>query len=345
MTNHLADVVAGQMREHRIPGLSLATLVDGTIAQAQGYGFTDRTEKSPILATTLFQAASISKCLTALAALRLVDQGRLALDREVNADLRAWKIPLNELTRKEPVTLRRLLSHNAGMTVHGFPGYVAGQPIPTLHQILNGTPPANTPAIRVTGIPGGPTRYSGGGYTVLQELLIGVTRRPFPELMDALVLQPLAMTASTFEQPLSQPRAARAATGHAQAGEAVVGGAHLYPEMAAAGLWTTAADLARYVIGVRQSLTGQAGAILSAGLTREMLTPQSGECGLGPQVAGAGPGLRFFHSGRNAGFEAVLMAQAETGTGAIIMINANANPKGLNSILKAGLKGLHGSSG
>ena len=335
MTNYLDDFVVAQMQEHHIPGLSLAVIGDGKIAKAQGYGFTDQMEKSPVTTATLFQAASISKCLAALAALRLVDQGRLALDEDLDTKLQSWKIPPNEFNKNELITLRRLLSHNAGFTVHGFRGYVPGQSIPTLAQILNGIPPASNPAIRLDVIPGTHPRYSGGGYTVLQQLLIDTTGLPFPELMQSLVLQPLGMASSTFEQPLPRDFERAAATGHAQNGKPITGGAHLYPEMAAAGLWTTPSDLACFVIGIQQSLASQSRAVLSAAITREMLTLHSTTHGLGPFVTGNGKTLKFFHSGRNAGFDALLMAQAETGKGLVIMTNANADPKVLNTILKA----------
>ena len=335
MTNYLDGAVVAQMQEHRIPGLSFAVISDGEIAKAQSYGFTDQTGKSPITTFTLFQAASVSKCLTSLAALRLVDQGRLSLDEDVNTKLQSWKIPPSELIKNELVTLRRLLSHNAGVTIHGFAGYAIGQPIPTLIQILNGTQPANNPVIRIEAIPGTNPRYSGGGFTVVQQLLTDVTSQSFPELMESLVLQPLGMTSSTFDQTLPPHFDRIAATGHYQNGKPITGGAHLYPEMAAAGLWTTPSDLARFVIGIQQSLSGQPNSVLSPSITREMLTAQTRTYGLGPFITGNGKLLKFFHSGRNAGFDAMLMAHAETGKGVAIMINANANPKALNSILKA----------
>jgi CubicO group peptidase (beta-lactamase class C family) len=335
MTSSLDDFVASQTQEHRIPGLSLALIDGDKITKAQGYGFSDQAGKFPVTILTLFQAASLSKCLTAVAALRLVEQGRLSLDEDVNVKLRSWKIPPNEFSKKEQVTLRRLLSHNAGVNIHGFPGYAVGQPIPTLSEVLNGTPPANNPAIRVDTIPGTTPRYSGGGYVVLQQLLIDVSGLPFPELMQTLVLQPLGMTSSSFQQPLPESFKQTTATGHTQNGQPISGGARLYPEMAAAGLWTTPSDLALFVIGIQQSLAGQSNSILSASMTHEMLTPHPTTYGLGPLISGTGKTLKFFHSGRNAGFDAFLMAHVETGKGAVIMMNANAGPKALNSILKA----------
>jgi CubicO group peptidase (beta-lactamase class C family) len=335
MADFLDGLVAAQMRKHHIPGLSLVVIDDGRIAKVKGYGFTDQTGKSLITDATLFQAASVSKCLAALAALRLVDRGLLSLDEDLNTNLKSWKIPANEFTKNNPVTLRRLLSHNASFTVHGFRGYTVGQPTPMLAQILDGAPPANNAGIRIDAIPGANPRYSGGGYTVLQQLLIDVTGQSFSELMQSLVLQPLRMTSSTFDQPLPHHFKPAAATGHAQNGNPITGGAHVYPELAAAGLWTMPSDLARFVIGIQQSLAGSSDCVLSPSIAREMVTPQAEGHGLGPFIAGNGRTKKFFHSGRNAGFDALLMASAETGKGAVIMINANCDSKALSSILKA----------
>jgi CubicO group peptidase (beta-lactamase class C family) len=341
MPDYLDDFVVTQMQESHIPGLSLAVIGEAKIIKTQCYGFTDQTGKSLITTSTLFQAASISKCLTAVAILRLVDRGDLSLDADVNSTLQSWKIPNNEFLKHEGVTLRRLLCHNAGATVHGFSGYVVGFPIPTLDQILNGAPPANNSAICIETIPGAKPRYSGGGYTVLQQLLVDVIGRPFPELMQSLVLQPLGMTSSAFDQPLRHPLDKNSATGHTESGKPITGGGHLYPEMAAAGLWTTPSDLARFAICVQQSFAAQSNSILSPKIAREMLTQQAGGYGLGMEISGNGAALRFFHSGRNAGFDALLMAGAESGNGVVIMINANADPKALNSILKAVIKEFH----
>ena len=335
MTDSLDNALLALLAEHGVPGLSIAVLEAGQITHARSYGFADGAGKVPVTTSTLFQAASISKCLTALAALRLVDQGRLALDQDVNEQLQSWKIPVREFIQNERVTLRRLLSHQAGINVHGFAGYAAGQPLPTLIQILNGDPPANSSAIRVDAIPGTQPRYSGGGYTVLQQLLMDVTGLPFPDLMQAEVLEPLDLTASTFALPLPVSLDKLAATGHDKNGQPIIGGAHRYPELAAAGLWTRPSDLARFALGIQDALAGQPSAFLSPSLAREMLTVQAGVYGLGPSIAGSGPARKWFHSGRNAGFDAVLLVGVETGKGVVIMTNANVNSQVLNEILKA----------
>ena len=238
-------MILGEMRKRQVAGLSLAIIQDGKIVKARGYGVTERSGDSPVTTATLFQAGSISKSVSALGALRLVEQSKLALDEDVNARLVTWKVPVNEFTKEKKVTLRGLLSHTAGLTVHGFPGYATDDPVPTVVQILDGAKPANTKPIRVDFVPGSQWRYSGGGYTVMQQMIVDVTGAPFPRFMREAVLGPLAMKDSTFEQPLPAGTAKQTASGHVGDRSPVKGRWHIYPEMAAAGLWTTPSDLVR----------------------------------------------------------------------------------------------------
>jgi CubicO group peptidase (beta-lactamase class C family) len=322
--------IQSQMAMREIVGLSLAIIDDGKVVDARAYGTTSRNGGTPVTPATLFQAGSISKPVAALAALQLVEKGKLSLDENVNDKLKTWKVPDNEFTTTEKVTLRRLLSHSAGLTVHGFPGYAATERMPTATEVLDGK--GNTPAVRVNLIPGSTWRYSGGGYTVMQQLVSDVSGKPFADYMRDHVLQPLAMTNSTYEQPLPPRHAEKTAAGHRVDRSAVVGRWHVYPEMAAAGLWTTPTDLAKYAIGVQQALAGKS-KVLSAGTAREMLTVQKGTHGLGPGLAGSGATLRFNHGGRDEGFDATLVAYAETGDGVVVMINANDNSRAIGRIV------------
>jgi CubicO group peptidase (beta-lactamase class C family) len=335
LADKVDDVVTTQMEDHAIPGLSLAIIQNGKIIKAQGYGFTDKTGKTKVTTSTLFQAGSISKSVAALGALHLVEQSRLSLDDDVNTKLQTWKVPENEFTKEKKVTLRGILSHSAGLTVHGFPGYAVDKPLPTLVQVLNGEAPANTAAIRTDIIPGSKLRYSGGGYTVMQQMIIDVTGKPFPQFMHEAVLKPLGMTNSTYEQPLSEELAASTASGYYPKGKAVKGRWHIYPEIAAAGLWTTASDLGRFAIGIQRSLAGESTPVLSQSMTRQMLTRHKDNDGLGVFLSGEGKRLRFFHNGRDEGFDATMTAFAETGQGAVLMINANNNSGSVNRIIEA----------
>ena len=321
------------MARRHIAGLSLAVIQDGRIVLARGYGVVDQTTRDPVTPATLFQAGSISKPVSALGALHLVEAGRLSLDADVNGALTTWKVPDNAFTTTEKVTLRRILSHSAGLTVHGFPGYDVRDMRPSLVQVLDGAAPANTAPIRVDTTPGAIWRYSGGGFTVMQQLLIDVSGTPFPRFMRQVVLEPIGMSSSSFEQPQAPARAALTASGYYADRSPVRGRWHVYPEMAAAGLWTTATDLARFAIEIQQTLAGRGHGVISPAMARQYLTAQEGTSGLGILVRGNGNTLSFSHGGRDEGFDAELVAFAQTGQGAAIMINANDNSRFMGRLL------------
>jgi CubicO group peptidase (beta-lactamase class C family) len=311
-----------RMAELKIPGASVAVINDGAIEWARGYGIVEAGTSTPVTPRTLFQAASISKSVAALAALLLVEQGKLALDEDVNARLKSWKVPENEFTGTEKVTLRRLLSHTAGLTVHGFGGYPADAAVPTLIQVLDGQKPANSEAVRVEAIPGSRWSYSGGGFTVAQQLMIDVSGKSFPALLSELVLKPLGMSDSTYEQPLPAGRRGEAAAGHRSDGSLIPGLSHTYPEMAAAGLWTTPTDLARFLIEIQRALEGRS-AVLSANTARLMTTVVRDGYGLGLSIQGIGPAASFGHGGSNEGFRCSMTAFFQGGRGAVVMTNGD----------------------
>ena len=316
-----AAKLAERMAALHVPGVSVAMIHDGKIEWARGFGVT-RVGGPAVTPETLFQAASISKPVTAMAVLHLAESGKLKLDADVNQYLKTWKVPSNTFTEKTKVTLRELLTHTAGITVHGFPGYASDATRPSVVQVLNGEKPTNTPAILVDTIPGTNWRYSGGGFVITQLLLQDVTGQAFPKLMYDLVLAPIGMTRSTYEQPLPQNRMAEAAMPYRADGQPVAGGPHVYPEMAPAGLWTTPSDLARYAIEVQKTLAGTSKAVLSAAMAREMLTPGKNQWGLGVETDG-GTGHRYFtHSGANEGYQCDLVAY-ENGDGVAIMTNSD----------------------
>ena len=207
--------LADRMNELHVPGVSIA-VIHGGVIQACSFGSAGiidgapvRSEAlfqwaSPVRPETLFQAGSISKPVSAVAALALAQAGKLDLDSDVNLFLKTCKIPASSYTDRSKVTLRRLLNDSAGITVHGFPGYAAGAAIPSLIDVLNGAPPANSAPIVVDHEPGTLFQYSGGSYTIMQQLLIDVTGKPFPDLVEELVLKPFGMTHSSFFQPLQK---------------------------------------------------------------------------------------------------------------------------------------------
>lgn len=318
-----------RMEHHRVPGVSLAVIDDHRVVWARGFGVREHGGDAPVDTTTRFQAGSISKPVFASGALRLVEEGVLSLDAEVSRYLTSWSLPRTRFTEDRDLTLRHLLSHTGGLTVHGFPGYPIDAPLPTVPEILDGTGPSITGPVRSDTFPGARFTYSGGGYTVAQLMATDLTGERFPELMRRLVLEPVGMSRSTFENPPPDAQARHAASGHEAWDTPLEGRFHVYPEMAAAGLWTTATDLARWAIAVSRSYRGEGG-FLSRETAREMLTPQvelpgsggqGAGWGLGPTLAGSGDELRFTHGGRNMGFVATMSMWPASGRGLVVMTN------------------------
>ncbi|HET7550547.1 MAG TPA: serine hydrolase, partial [Gemmatimonadaceae bacterium] len=314
--------IAARMEHYKVPGISIAVINDGKIEWARGYGVQEVGSSDSVTASTRFQAASISKPVAATAALRLVEEGKLKLDANVNDELKSWRVPDNKFTAKQPVTLAEILSHTAGLTVHGFPGYAAGEKVPSPVDVLDGK--GNTDPVRVDTVPGSIWRYSGGGYTVAQVLIHDVTGETFAAAMKRLVLDPLEMKQSTYDQPLPEQLADSAAVAYRSNGNAVEGRWHTYPERAAAGLWTTPSDLARFALGIRAAYLGEDGAILKQPTARQMLTERMGGYGLGVAVEGAGDSLRFSHGGANEGYRAFFVLYPATGDGVAVMTNSDA---------------------
>jgi CubicO group peptidase (beta-lactamase class C family) len=315
--------LAERMAALRVPGVSVAVFDHGAIIWSRGYGVRDRALGARVDDRTLFQAASISKPVASATMFRLIEQGRLTLDQDVNERLRSWKVPDNDFTKTDKVTPRRIVSHMAGLTVHGFAGYRPGEPLPSLPQILDGVPPANSPPVRVEARPGERESYSGGGLTVLQLLMEDVTGRPYGDLAGDLVLRPLGMTRSTLAQPLPRAWVDEAATGYDNDETPIAGRFHVYPELAAAGLWTTPADLARFMLAIGRSYRGERGGLLRQDTARLMLTKIPGAGGLGFGLSGDGNALRYRHNGGNAGFTCYAVAFVDSGRGVVLMTNSD----------------------
>jgi CubicO group peptidase (beta-lactamase class C family) len=323
-----------RMSELKVPGVSIAMIHGGGIEWAKGFG-TLRAGGARVTPDTIFQAGSISKSVTALAVLRLVQRGTLDLDADVNLYLKGWKIPQNQFTSKSVITLRKLLNHTAGITVHGFEGYASGKSVPTTLQTLDGVSPANSPPIVVDTPPGTIWRYSGGGYVIVQKILQDVTGKSFPQLMREEVLSPLGMSHSTFSQPLPMALRLNAAQPHDENGRRYPGGAYTYPEMAAAGLWTTPSDLAKFALAIQASFAGKPEGILRKSTTEELLKRGGlGHWGLGLELGGSDGKPFFQHGGADTGFISFLIAYNQ-GDGLVIMTNGM-NGGGINyEVLRA----------
>ena len=330
-----SKTLMGQMARYHTPGVSIAVINEGKVEWARGYGKRDLSKNAPVDIHTLFEAGSVSKPIFALTVMKLKENGILDLDTDINEYLKSWKVPKNGGWQPK-ITLRQLLSHTAGLTVHGFPGYLKTEPVPTVPQILNGTPPANTAAVKVNILPGTAFRYSGGGTTVAQLAVMDRLDKPFPEIIREELFAPLKLQYSTYQQPLPEGLEGMASTAYPYKGQPINGRFHTYPEMAAAGLWTNPTELATLLIEVQKSLKGES-ALFKKETIGEMLTPQkvAGHIGIGFFLNGKGDSLRYQHGGWDEGFVTQVTAYGNLGMGAVVMVNSNEGYPLLNEIMKA----------
>ena len=314
------------MQRFRVPGMSIAVIRDGRIHWAKGYGVADVETGQRVDTGTVFQAASISKPVFAMGVVKLAQDGRISLDADVNTYLKSWRVPESDLTRTQPVTLRSLLSHTSGATDgFGFPGYDPAVQRPTLVQILNGGPPSNVGPVKFGRPPYAGFQYSGGGLTLAQLAIEDVTGRPFADFMRETVLVPAGMGNSSYEQPISATLTPRAARAHNGGGRRMGAPWHVYPEQAAAGLWTTPSDLARFAIEVQRTIRGPKGAVLTQAFGRELIAPTgAGDYAVGLAIQKEGQGWYFSHGGSNWGYQCNVYAHVRKGYGVAIMTNGDA---------------------
>ncbi|MES2206075.1 MAG: serine hydrolase [Pseudomonadota bacterium] len=341
-----------RMAYYHTPGASIAVINNFEIEWAQGFGISDTQLESKVTPDTLFQAASISKPIFALAVMKLVQEGKLNLDEDIHHYLSSWRLPFHE-EWKPKLTLRHLLSHMGGLTVPGFPGYQKNEMLPTLIQILNGEYPANTAKVNINSLPGTLFRYSGGGTLIAQQLMMDVLKIPFSEMMRELVFEPLGLDSSSFEYPLPEAMIKRTATGHPKKGVPVRGDFHIYPNMASSGLWTTPTDLAKVGVELLKVLHDKKTPsilkkdtietmLLSQQLNDQKINESQGvglgllcNVGLGFFCNGTNEGFHFGHCGWNEGFVSQLRLYKNTGKGAIVMLNSNEGYPLLNEIMNA----------
>ncbi len=313
--------VEERLAHYNCPGVAVCAFRDNKIVEAAGFGVT--TPGGPAVESeTIFAGASISKPLTAVLALQLVDQGRVDLDRPINEYLRSWKLPENDFTRRVPVTLRHLLSHRAGTTVHGFGAYPHDRPAPTLLDVLTGSEPSPTPAVEVDKLPGESVRYSGGGTSIVQLLLEEMNGTDFASLAREKIFEPLGMSRTTFDQPLPEVLRPLAAKGHHVDGRVVNGAYTFTPQLAAGGVYTSGPDYARFMIECRNAWLGRGNVLLSQRTARQMMENQGGgQFGLGWEIFGSGAGKRFAHGGSNEGYQCNTTCNLEQGWGGVVLTN------------------------
>ena len=326
--------VAELMEEFGVPGVSVAVIHDFKIHWAKAYGVADVETGQLVDIETMFQAASISKPVAAMGVLRAVQDDLFSLDDDINNILQSWTLDGKEFTRARPVTPRTLTSHTSGLgDGFGFPGYDPEQLLPTIVQILEGHELSNVGRVFMEREPMTFYEYSGGGVTVMELALSDVRSRPFVDLMQDGVLTPIGMTRSSYAQPISPQHNKNAARAHDNNGESRGPKWHVYPEHAAAGLWTTPTDLARFMIEVQLSARGESNRVLSQSMVQEMLNPVGvGPYAVGFSVSKYGEGWYFDHGGSNWGFRALVLAHKVKGYGLVIMTNADQGSTVLHEI-------------
>ncbi len=317
--------MAALLKQFNVPGVSIAVIKDFKIDWAKGYGVADTETGMRVTTDTLFQAASMSKPVAAMVSMRAVQDGRFTLDQDVNTILKSWQLPGGEFTKDRSVTPRSLMSHTSGTgDGFGFPGYAPGAPLPTMRQLLDGQPPSNRRAVRLERAPMVGYKYSGGAVQIQELALTDIVGKPFVEIARDWVLNPIGMTNSTFEQPLPAAREAHAARAHDPKGVRAGDPWHVYPEHAAAGLWTTPTDTAKLLIEVQLTLERRSTKVLSRAMMLEMVTPVGvGPFAVGFSVEKAGEGWYFGHGGSNWGFRGDMMAHRIKGYGVVIMTNGD----------------------
>ena len=335
-----------RMAFYKIKGLSIAVVQNHKIIWAKGYGWADEEKKIPVTTQTLFQAASISKSLNAVGVLKLVQDNKLDLYADINTYLTSWKFLYDSLSKGKKITVANLLSHTGGLTVHGFAGYEQGKTIPALDEILDGKNPANSPAVHSQYEPGLKYEYSGGGISISQQIVMDITHMAYDKYMDEQILKPMGMTTSTYAQPPVNRNPEILATAYLSSGKVLPGKFHIYPEQAAAGLWTNPTDLAAYIIETQRALAGKSHKILNQAMTQTRLKPYIDKASAFGVFIDSSDGTKYFqHGGSNEGFKCQYFGSMEGGNGVVIMVNSdNSGIIGelVNSVAKVyGFKGLN----
>jgi CubicO group peptidase (beta-lactamase class C family) len=337
--------LAERMAHYRVPGVSVAVIRSGKMAWARGYGVKLAGSKDAVDAETVFSVGSVSKVGAAATTLRLVDEGLLDLDQDVNEFLVGWKVPENEFTQESKVTLRRILSHTAGLTVHGFQDFQPGEQEPLTIDILEGRFPAKNVPVLVDLVPGTEYRYSGGGVTVEQLIVEEAMEADFATAAQELVFEPLEMTRSTFENPLPEEHD-NIARAHNNLGApcALPRGWESMPESAASGLWTTPSDFAKLIIALIEASRSQPDAFLSQSLIADVMTEVAPSAhGLGPRLDRelGEDNLRFSHGGSNESYKAWMEGHLGTGNGLVVFTNG-ARGRSLNEEIKRAVADAEG---
>jgi len=315
--------INGRMQYFDVPGLSIAVIKDNKIEWAKSYGVKEKGTNDSVTLNTMFQAASMSKPITAMIALKLEEEKKISLKQDINQQLKTWHLPENEFTKQRAVTPELLMLHLGGLNVPSFPGYSISDSIPDVTDILDGISPSNTEAVKVVLVPNTKWSYSGGGYTVLQFLMEEVTGTSFPKLMKDYLFDPLELKNSTFEHNLSEKQQKLIAKAYKEDGKMVNGGYYIYPEKAAAGLWTTSMDYANMIVELEKSYLGESDKIIRPETSRKMLKRYRGDMALGIVLKNNGDSIALAYGGWNEGYICDVYNYLKSGNGVVIMTNSN----------------------
>lgn len=314
--------LSDRMKAQKTPAVSIAVVDNFALAGAESYGLVAANDKQQATVDTRFQAASISKLVNAVGVMRLVEEGKIDLDQNINELLTSWQLPPAKAYPDAVITTRMILAHIAGLSAHGFGGYASADKMPSLTAILNKGKGVNSDAVRIIKEPGKAFKYSGGGTTIIQLLIQDVTGQAYEDYIQAAVFQPLGMSQS-FYSVNQQGKESQLATAHLYNGKPLKNNYQHYPESAAAGVWTTPSDLAKLMVDLMLTMRGDEGHLLHPATVKEMMTPplEGENNALGVFVQQKGEQFYFDHSGSNEGFKAQFIGNTKTGEGAIVMTN------------------------
>ncbi len=318
--------LAERMDELSVPGLAVAVVRDGALFGSFASGVTP--DGRPMTTSTLTQVGSVSKTVAAVGAMRMAADGKLPWDDDITSSLISFTLPPGAQSGDHPVTLAGLLSHTAGTNVHGFPGYPSATQAPTLPEVLAGQ--GNTEAVHVVTEPGTRFDYSGGGYELVEQAMLDVSgANDFDTLIRELVFEPAGMVDSRYLLDLPADVAVRATPGSTN-GEQLPQRWQAYPESAAAGLWTTADDLGRFLAALTASMSGVDETLLPTAWTQRMVTGVQ-PAGTGVQVGHGlfvlAEGKEFGHGGVNLGYNASIAGTVD-GRFAVAIVT-NSDPGGI----------------
>ena len=311
-----------RMKLYNVPAVSVAVIENNTLVWAKAYGTASKSESKLVDINTLFQAASISKSVNSLAIMKLVENNKLDLTKDIRSYLNTWTLPENEFSKNNIITIKNLLSHTAGISVHGYRGYLREDEIPTINEMLDGRLPANNDPIKPILKPNQKLQYSGGGTLITRKIIEDNINSDYRKLVSSSILQPLHMRRSTFYAPF-ETQEKNFASAHNKDGKEIQGKYHVYPEYAPDGLWTTAADLSKVIIEIQKSLKGENNSLLSQKLAVEMTTPVKDNGALGVYIREFGGDKYFYHTGSNEGYGCVYIGGISNGRGVVVLTNSD----------------------